>query len=169
MKAHPSNLSGGGELRLQMTPMIDIVFQLLVFFLLTFRIVAQEGDFEIMAPLPGRPTGASNVDAMPVKIRLRSGPNGELTSVEMNDSIVIGVNEDGEGNWSNLRNRIMGVMGGEQGPSQHEVEVELDCDYDLRYQHVIAAITAVSGYIQEDEIIHLVEKIKFRPPRRPNS
>ena len=30
---------------LEMTPMIDIVFQLLVFFIMTFKIVSQEGDF----------------------------------------------------------------------------------------------------------------------------
>ena len=32
---------------LQMTPMIDIVFQLLVFFVFTFKIVLPEGDFNI--------------------------------------------------------------------------------------------------------------------------
>ena len=34
--------------KLQMTPMIDIVFNLLAFFIITFRIPAVEGDFNIM-------------------------------------------------------------------------------------------------------------------------
>lgn len=34
-----------------MTPMIDIVFQLLVFFIMTFKIVSQEGDFHIKMPV----------------------------------------------------------------------------------------------------------------------
>ena len=39
------------KIELQMTPMIDIVFQLLVFFIMTFKIVTQEGDFNIKMPL----------------------------------------------------------------------------------------------------------------------
>ena len=35
---------------LQMTPMIDIVFQLLIFFVFTFKIVLPEGDFNIRMP-----------------------------------------------------------------------------------------------------------------------
>ena len=45
------NTDGKGEkIELQMTPMIDIVFQLLVFFIMTFKIVAMEGDFNIRMP-----------------------------------------------------------------------------------------------------------------------
>ncbi len=34
-----------------MTPMIDVVFQLLIFFMLTLKIIAPEGDFNINMPL----------------------------------------------------------------------------------------------------------------------
>ena len=44
--------------------------------------------------------------------------------------------------------------------------MELDCDYELHYEHVIAAVTAVSGYVDpNDTVVKLVEKIKFAPPR----
>ena len=33
-----------------MTPMIDVVFQLLAFFVLTFRIVSPEGEFGVTMP-----------------------------------------------------------------------------------------------------------------------
>jgi biopolymer transport protein ExbD len=33
------------KVELNMTPMIDIVFQLLIFFIMSFKIAAQEGDF----------------------------------------------------------------------------------------------------------------------------
>ncbi len=39
-----------------MTPMIDIVFLLLVFFLFSFKIVVQEGDFNIRMPVAGPAT-----------------------------------------------------------------------------------------------------------------
>ena len=35
---------------IDMTPMIDIVFQLLVFFILTLQITAVEGDFNVRMP-----------------------------------------------------------------------------------------------------------------------
>ncbi len=39
---------------LQMTSMIDIVFLLLIFFILTFKIAPQEGDFNIKLPKQGK-------------------------------------------------------------------------------------------------------------------
>lgn len=40
-----------------MTPMIDVVFQLLIFFMLTLKIVTQEWNFDIHMPL-GEASGA---------------------------------------------------------------------------------------------------------------
>ena len=51
MKVRHSSSTGKDKIELQMTPMIDIVFQLLVFFIMTFKIVAQEGDFNIKMPV----------------------------------------------------------------------------------------------------------------------
>jgi biopolymer transport protein ExbD len=38
------------QVSLQMTPMIDIVFQLMVFFVFTFKIALPEGDFNVRMP-----------------------------------------------------------------------------------------------------------------------
>jgi hypothetical protein len=57
--------------------------------------------------------------------------------------------------------------GGTTGPSEDEgPEVELDLDYQLRYEYVIRAITSVTGHRQGDEIIRLVNRLKFAPPRK---
>ena len=67
-----------------------------------------------------------------------------------------------------LRLEIIGILGDDRGPGsiQETTEVELDCDYELDYEHVIKAITAVSGYLDRNgNVIKLVEKIKFAPPR----
>ena len=50
MKIRNTGRGDDGEVKLEMTPMIDIVFQLLVFFIMTFKIVSQEGDFNIKMP-----------------------------------------------------------------------------------------------------------------------
>lgn len=41
----------------QMTPMIDIVFQLLTFFVMTFKVPIDEGNFDIKMPLPAQGSG----------------------------------------------------------------------------------------------------------------
>ena len=45
-------------------------------------------------------------------------------------------------------------------------ELELDCDPGLKYDHVVSAITAASGIVQGDEVVPLIQKIKFSPPRK---
>ena len=162
MKVRHNKGGGDDKIELQMTPMIDIVFQLLVFFIMTFKIVSQEGDFNIKMPLAAPAAGApDDLQLPPMKVRLRAGAGGMLAGMSLNDR--------GVGTMEALRLEIIGVVGDERGPGtvQETAEVELDCDYGLRYEHVIQAITAVSGYIDETgNVVKLVEKIKFAPPRQ---
>ena len=41
------------------------------------------------------------------------------------------------------------IVGGNEPSARADAEVELDCDYNLHYEHVIEAITAVSGYVDQ--------------------
>ncbi len=159
MKIRHSTESGNDKIELQMTPMIDIVFQLLVFFIMTFKVVSQEGDFNIKMPMAAPSEGAPEEDSVPpIKVRIRANAEGER--------IGIAINGDPVGDWNELRDRIIAVVGDQGGASEEsDAEVELDCDYNLKYENVIEAITSVSGYIEDGEIIHLVEKIKFAKQR----
>lgn len=152
-EAHRSQLS--------MTSMIDIVFLLLVFFVMTFKIVELEGDFSIRMPLASQDT-QQVVDPtdLPLKLRLRADENGHLTSMALND-IDLGVDFDA------LRGNVVQLVGtaapveGDEGP-----EIEIDTDYNLRYEYIIRSITAVSGYKDGPQVVKLIEKIKFAKPRR---
>ncbi|MEZ6121857.1 MAG: biopolymer transporter ExbD [Planctomycetaceae bacterium] len=42
---------GNAKIAVDMSAMIDVVFQLLIFFMLTLKIVEPEGDFDINMPL----------------------------------------------------------------------------------------------------------------------
>ena len=49
---------------LNLTPMIDVVFQLMAFFLMTFQVVSVEGDFQMRLPFRPRAehgTGVSDL------------------------------------------------------------------------------------------------------------
>ena len=45
-----------------MTPMIDCVFQLMIFFMLTLKFVQAEGNFDINMPARGAPGGDIGLD-----------------------------------------------------------------------------------------------------------
>ena len=68
------------KIELQMTAMIDVVFQLLIFFVMTFKIVLPEGDFNIRMPLAAESRPPSEPDETPtLNLRLRSnGDDGTL-------------------------------------------------------------------------------------------
>ena len=158
---------GGGlpsKVELQMTPMIDIVFQLLAFFIMTFRIGALEGDFNIKMPVaPPAPGPPSEIALPPIKVRMLADPQGRLAGVFLNDRSLGSQDPMGV-----LRAEIMGILGDDRGPGsiQESAEVELDCDYGLHYEHVIQAVTSVSGYVDGNgNVIKLVDKIRFSPPR----
>lgn len=143
-----------------MTSMIDIVFQLLVFFIMTFKITAMEGDFNVK--MPRASSQNDSIDTPfdePIKIELKADEDGSIL-----DIIV-----DGESKGTSFQTlaNFIAAKAGPPGPERDRIvsekEVEFDCDYDLKYMEVIAAITAVSGKRRADgEIEKLFEKIKFK-------
>ena len=144
------------KIELQMTPMIDIVFQLLVFFIMTFKIVSQEGDFNIKMPLSNPETGPVEPDLPPLKVRLLANASGGLDGIYLHDQPL--------SSFQDLHEQVLGLVGGD-ATLPEDAEVEFKCDFDLHYQYVIQAITAVSGYVNRDgNIVKLVERIRFAPP-----
>ena len=153
------------NIELQMTPMIDIVFQLLIFFIMTFKIVAMEGDFNVKMPIAAPDATVPDMDPLPpMKLRLKAAANGDIASIILNERSF----DSFEGQENSLHAYIMSLVNGAAGPGENlpEAEVELDCDYHLRYEHVVKAITAVSGHKTESgDIVKLIERIKFAPPK----
>ena len=146
---------------LMMTPMVDIVFQLLIFFLMTFKIASAEGDFNVKMPLAAPSQGKPDeLQLPPLKVRLTADPGGRIAGIFLGQTPMK--------DFRQLREQIVGIVGDDTGPGSiaDTQEVELDCDYNLDFKHVIDAITAVSGQITPDgEVVKLIEKIKFAPPR----
>jgi biopolymer transport protein ExbD len=135
----------------QMTPMIDIVFQLLTFFVMSFKIATEEGDFNIKMPIGISQGGVSEVQ--PIKVRLIAARGGALGEIRLGNT-ALGTSFDA------LQNEIAAV-------ANADLEVEFDVDYDLHYNNVMNAITAVSGKRVGENVVKYVDKIKFSPPRAP--
>ncbi len=146
-------------IQLQMTPMIDVVFLLLIFFVMTFKIIAPEGNFNIKMPLDVPSEGQPPPDRPPIKVRLTANAAGELTGIRVGDR---SLGRD----FGKLRALIIDLVGEAPSAAERESnEVEFDCDYGLKYDYVVDAITAVSGYVKDGEPVQTVGKIKFAPPR----
>lgn len=146
---------------LSMTSMIDVVFLLLIFFILTFKVVELEGDFAIKMPLAGSSAAQQDLDDVPIRLRMTADSSGTLTGMRLNE-IDLGTD------FQQLRNTVTQLVATSSGPSEEDQgpEIEIDTDFGLRYEYVIEAITHVSGRKDGDQIVKLVERIKFAPPRR---
>ncbi len=167
MKIRNVQRHGEEKVELQMTPMIDIVFQLLIFFIMTFKIVAPEGDFNIRMPLNSPSEDLPDPEQLlPIKVTLQADADGRLTVIRIGERTLPG----DAGGFAQLHNQIRESVGDAAGPGSVAAgpEVELDCDYHLKFEHVMRAITAVSGYVDPDTggIVKIIDKIKFSPPRK---
>jgi biopolymer transport protein ExbD len=159
---------GGGmpdQVSFDMTPMIDCCFQLIIFFMLSMKIFAPEGDFNVKMPIAASEGMPDPSQLPPIKVRMKSDGAGRLVSLTMGTRTIAGKGEEAFGK---LRREILGIVGDDRGPNNmaSKTEIELDCDPQLHYEYVIRAVTAVSGYIGPNkEVVKLVEKIKFAPRR----
>jgi biopolymer transport protein ExbD len=162
MKIRKSAVSTTKKVDIQMTPMIDCVFQLLAFFIMTFRIVSVEGDFNVTMPLSGPGASAQDeTNLLPTyHVELEADSAGNLAGVVWENSRLAGL--------AALHQRALAAVqaagiNAETGSS--DLEVELSFPDHLKYRHVVEAITAVSGDI--DPVTgrqnKLIEKLKFAP------
>lgn len=179
------------EIKLEMTPMIDIVFQLLVFFIMTYKVTAMEGDYNIRMPSPGV-EDTMEPETLEDFLQVRLVANAETRFL---DRIEVTFGADQQ-TWNrsvypvrradpkvkltkaqeqqNLQSRavftslnqfvinVVGAGSGDPG-SASEIEAEIEADVDLRYEDTVYAIEAISGYKDDNKkIVKLIEKIKFR-------
>jgi biopolymer transport protein ExbD len=142
-----------------MSSMIDIVFLLLVFFVMTFTITAVEGDFNIeAAPLArqsGNPDNRSEI--LPLQLRLTAGADGSLAAIRCNGRRFADFDQ---------LHRFVLELAIERTNLEAPLDdftVDLDCDQQLDYKYVIDAITAVTGHLQGDgKRIALIQQVRFR-------
>jgi len=147
-----------------MAPMIDVVFLLLIFFMLTLKIVTPEGDFNINMPAVAASQTEEPKLLPDFKVRLLANPDGSLREIRFGQRSL----GTGTPAFNLLRQTIKQNLAG--SPYADEVEVEIDADYDLNYRHIINAVSACTGELQtlpdgQRKPITFIKKIKFAPPR----
>ena len=133
--------------QINMTPMIDVVFLLLTFFVMTFKIIVPEGDFNVQMPPQGQ-AQAAEIDTDSVQVRLLADADGLLAAIQLNG-------EDIDG-FDRLRQRVSAIS-----KAKPDLAAALMPDEHLRYEYVIRTITAISGEFHEGQIRKICDNIKF--------
>ena len=116
--------------KFDMTPMIDVVFLLLIFFVLTFKIVAPEGDFNVQMAPEGQALPIE-ISTDSVQIRLLADAEGLLSAIQLNSENV--------DNFDMLRQQISAIC-----LTMPDLEVVLCPDEYLQYDYTMKAITAIN-------------------------
>ena len=160
-----SKSSAPSKVDIPMAPMIDIVFQLLIFFMLNLKIVAPEGNFNINLPISAPSNAPADINLPDIKVGLRSDLDGNLTQLTLGGNN-LGNNEAA---FDRLNKEILTLIGRPGNPLTKEIEVELDADYECQYKYVVKAISRCTGRFdpQTQQVARYVEKIKFAPPHKP--
>ena len=155
------------EIKLNMTSMIDIVFQLLVFFIMTFKVVVQEGDYNIRMPIAAV-SNDSMEDEQPelITVLLRAGDTGSISTIEVDDQTEVKTlaGDNLTELYGQLNNYIDAkVSAGNDPEAGVDTEVEFDIDSSLKYGYTVRAIEAVSGkQLADGNVKKLVENIKLK-------
>jgi biopolymer transport protein ExbD len=154
------------KIEAQMAPMIDVVFQLLIFFMLTLKILAPEGDFNINMPLGQAAQEDTSDINLDIKVRLLANPDGTL------QNIVLGKNQLGNDArvFDRLNSTILGMVGRPGERASDDMVVEIDADWGLHYAYTLQAVSACTGKLDpvSKQPVRYVEKIKLAQPRPPD-
>jgi biopolymer transport protein ExbD len=133
--------------KINMTPMIDVVFLLLTFFVMTFKIIVPEGDFNVQMSTMGQ-AQSFEIDTDSVQVRLVAQENGLLSAIQLNGNNVE--------NFDLLRRLVSEIV-----LTKPDLEVVICPDEHLHYEYVIKAITAVNGELHEGQFRKICDNIKF--------
>jgi biopolymer transport protein ExbD len=141
---------------------------LLVFFILTFKVVAQEADFNIRMPAAATKS-MTDIAPQVLKVRITAGGSGVMSDLKL-DGKSLG---NGAAAFKALRDIVRGKIDDAGGPTAaaEVLEVEFDADYEVQYDYVIRAMDAISGYKTGSgdnvKINRMIEKVRFAQPRKP--
>jgi biopolymer transport protein ExbD len=155
--------TGVDKVALDMTPMIDCVFQLLIFFIMSLKITTPEGDFNVSMPMQAPAEGEPEDEKPRKTVVLEADANGNLTN--------IGYEGRSYGNdWIGLQAALIEYVGSDTGPDSQRArtEVEIDAPYGLQYRHIIAGLNFITGQIVDGQVVKLIENVKFKPQLKPS-
>ena len=138
------------KVEMNMTPMIDVVFQLLTFFMFTLKPMIHEGQFAVNMSAGGG-SAAPEVEEFkipPLAVYLKARDDGELARISLGDRVIYQDSEDGDREkrvkrgFEDLRIQVQALAG---GAFAGEAEAEIHADDGLKYTHLMSAVNALTA------------------------
>lgn len=141
---------GGGEsVDVPITPMLDMAFQLLTFFILTYHPMPSEVQF-VMNLLPASPEVARDAappvnatpnESLPAQLTtlptlLRAGAGGSLARITLSETDV-----PIDANFASLRQQLLAQLGDKDAPMEQTL---IKVDPNLKYSELVRVIDAFS-------------------------
>jgi biopolymer transport protein ExbD len=147
---------------INMTPMIDAVFLLLIFFMLTMRIVAPEGDLNTHIRRLSQSEAVR--PGFVVRIRCTANSDGSLSQLYFGAEPL---GSDTSSCWERLSTRMFALTGGDDRLAA-DLPVQIDPDPILAYEHTLHAISACTGRIDpvSGRLIRCSGSVSLIGPRR---
>ena len=148
------------EVELDLTPMIDIVFNLLIFFMCATKFRTPEGMIESYLPKDkGQASGTPQIDLNEVRIKLLwYDRSGRPTKAEKGGCVVLKVgdetfNQAGDFEdmrypstspvWASLHSKLVGFKEGYKGGGQKGLPIIIDARKQVPTKFVISALNEV--------------------------
>jgi biopolymer transport protein ExbD len=123
------------EINLPITPMLDMSFQLLSFFILTFKPMAQEGQLSMMLPKPDNADKPSeSIETLPDEKKaeykiITYSANGKLAYMSISSE---SRTAEGQLSLESLNEELKVI------PNPSKVNITIECDQDLLYSNLIS-------------------------------
>jgi biopolymer transport protein ExbD len=124
--------------RIEMAPMVDVVFQLLIFFLVASEVRPAEADFETNIPAEGRPPDTTRREKLPEvnRVVIKNAAMGGGVEVTLN-----GAKLDATGWPRQLEDRLAGAVKSLKS-DEREVLLVINADDDVTLQDAARALDA---------------------------
>lgn len=73
--------------------------------------------------------------------------------------------------FDRLNAEVLKVIVKPGNPLTKDIEVEIDADFNVRYEYTIRAVSKCTGRLdpQTKRVVRYIEKIKFKPSKRPEA
>lgn len=124
------------RVEMNMTPMIDVVFQLLTFFMFTLKPMIHEGQFAVNMAAAGQSATPTVEESKipPLAVYLKATADGDLAAILLGERQLR--------NFDDLRIQVQTLAG---GAFAEEVEAEIHADDSLQYAHLVSAVNALTA------------------------
>jgi len=139
---------GGEGMELQLTSMIDVIFQLLIYFVITANFMIDEGTIQATLPGNNNPNPMEQLDKLQrIDIVLQGADDGRVLTVKVKGQTIQG---GATGLYAYLQSQV------DSGRFQSDQTVEIKPQGTVRWQHVVNVFNAC--------VRAKLENVGFAPP-----